>query len=87
MENVDENIVKQLVKVDFHIHSAASIKDKDKVKFNTIENIDLLVDNLIKNQIGMAAISDHNTFSLEMYEKFKSYEGTKLRKVLPAVGI
>lgn len=85
MENANENIVKELVKVDFHIHSVASIKDKDKVKFNTIENIGYLVDNLIKNQISMAAISDHNTFCLEMYEKLKSYEGKKLRKVLPAI--
>lgn len=32
----DNNIVKNLQKVDFHIHSVASVKDGDKVKFNTI---------------------------------------------------
>ena len=38
MENADENIVKELVKVDFHIHSVASIKDKNKVKFNNLSD-------------------------------------------------
>ena len=33
----EDNIVKKLVKVDFHIHSIASVKDMDKVKFNTID--------------------------------------------------
>jgi hypothetical protein len=45
--NKDENIVKKLNKVDFHIHSIASTKDGDKVKFNTIDNINILVNKLM----------------------------------------
>lgn len=85
MENIDNNIVKKIQKVDFHIHSAVSTKDGDKVKFNTIENIDVLISKLRENNINMASITDHNAFSLEMYDKFKSYEGKTLAKVLPGI--
>lgn len=85
MENIDNNIVKKIQKVDFHIHSAVSTKDGDKVKSNTIENIDVLVSKLSENNINMASITDHNAFSLEMYDKFKFYEGKTLAKVLPGI--
>lgn len=85
MTNKDENIVKKLNKVDFHIHSIASTKDGDKVKFNTIDNINILVNKLIENGVSMAAITDHNAFDIDMYNKFKSFEGDKLNKVLPGI--
>ena len=85
MINKDENIVKKLNKVDFHIHSIASTKDGDKVKFNTIDNINILVNKLIENGISMAAITDHNAFDIDMYNKFKTFEGDKLNKVLPGI--
>ena len=85
MKSIDNNIVKKIQKVDFHIHSVISTKDGDKVKFNTIENIDVLISKLKENNIDMASITDHNTFSLEMYNKFKSYEGKTLAKVLPGI--
>lgn len=81
----EDNIVKKLAKVDFHIHSIASVKDMDKVKFNTIDNIQILVDKLIENGINMAAITDHNAFDIDIYNKFKSFEGEKLNKVLPGI--
>lgn len=81
----EDNIVKKLAKVDFHIHSIASEKDMDKVKFNTIDNIQILVDKLIENGINMAAITDHNAFDIDVYNKFKSLEGEKLNKVLPGI--
>lgn len=81
----EDNIVKKLAKVDFHIHSIASEKDMDKVKFNTIDNIQILVDKLIENGINMAAITDHNAFDIDVYNKFKSFEGEKLNKVLPGI--
>lgn len=81
----DNNIVKKLNKVDFHIHSVASTKDGDKVEFNTIDNINVLVNKLIDNGISMAAITDHNAFDIDMYNKFKSFEGNKLNKVLPGI--
>lgn len=85
MSNKEDNIVRKLQKVDFHIHSVASLKDGDKVQFNTIDNIEILVDKLIKNGISMAAITDHNEFDIDIYNKFKSFEGRKLNKILPGV--
>lgn len=54
MKSIDNNIVKKIQKVDFHIHSVISTKDGDKVKFNTIENIDVLISKLKENNIDMA---------------------------------
>ena len=86
MDEFKNCIVKELVKVDFHIHSSASIKkDGEKVEFNTIENVKVLVENLVKNKVSMVAITDHNTFSIDMYNKLKSYEGKQLKKVLPGI--
>lgn len=85
MSNKEDNIVRKLQKVDFHIHSVASLKDGDKVQFNTIDNIEILVDKLIKNGISMAAITDHNEFDIDIYNKFKSFVGGKLNKILPGV--
>ena len=39
---MSNNIVKELAKVDLHIHSAASVKDGEVVSNNTIKNIDKL---------------------------------------------
>lgn len=86
MDEFKNCIVKELVKVDYHIHSSASIKkDGEKVEFNTIENVKVLVENLVKNKVSMVAITDHNTFSIDMYNKLKSYEGKQLKKVLPGI--
>lgn len=65
-----EKIVHTGLKVDFHIHSKFSNhKDGNKVKDNTIENSDVLVSKLVENKIQMAAITDHDYFSFELYEK------------------
>lgn len=86
MAESSDNIVRELVKVDFHIHSYDSIKkDGEKVKFNTLENIEILVDNLVENKVDMVSITDHNFFSLDMYDKLKLYEGKKIKKVLPGI--
>lgn len=81
-----KNIVDKLVKVDFHIHSVASEdKDGSKVEFNTLEHVNVLYEKLVKNEINMAAITDHNAFDYNMYKTLKSYEDNKLNKVLPGI--
>lgn len=81
-------IAKKPVKVDFHIHSSFSItKDnKDIIGQGTIENLHILVSKLNEYGVNMAAITDHDCFSYEMYKAFKSYEGKgSLLKVLPGI--
>ena len=81
-----ENIVKKLVKIDLHIHSIASEKkDGKKVGKNTIDNVEVLMNKIKENGVQMIAITDHNCFNLDMYNKVKSYEGIYLKKVLPGV--
>lgn len=81
-----DNIVKELVKLDLHIHSALSKKkDKEKVANNTIENVDILIEKLQKNKVNMISITDHNAFDMELYNKVKSYEGKKIKKILPGI--
>ena len=82
---MSNNIVKELVKVDLHIHSAASVKDKALVSENTIENIDRLLANLKKEKINMIAITDHNAFEYELYSELKKHEGKEIKKVLPGI--
>lgn len=81
-----KNIVEELVKIDLHIHSVASQKkDKSKVDKNTIENTEVLVNNLKKNKVDMISVTDHNAFDVDIYNKFKSYEGRGVKKVLPGI--
>lgn len=82
---MENSIVKELVKVDFHIHSAASEKDGTLVSENTIENVDKLLNNLVKNKVDMIAITDHNAFDFELYKKIKEHEGNEIKKVLPGI--
>lgn len=82
---MENNIVKELVKVDLHIHSAASVKDGALIFENTIENIDKLLENLKKEEVDMIAITDHNAFDFELYKKLKEHEGNELKKVLPGI--
>lgn len=82
---MEENIVKELLKVDLHIHSAASFKDGSIVSENTKENVDKLMEGLKREKIDIVAVTDHNTFDYELYRKLKKYEGSILKKVLPGV--
>lgn len=80
-------IVEQPLKVDFHIHSVYSkYKDKEITKNSTIENLSLLLDKLKENQIDCIAITDHDVFSIEMYNAVKEWERQGiLKKVFPGV--
>ena len=83
----DSKIALVGLKVDFHIHSIFSKhKDGEIVKNNTIENIPILIKRLEEEQVEMCSISDHDTFSFQMYSELKKFEGQgKLKKVFPAV--
>lgn len=76
------------IKVDFHIHSAASSnKDGALVKDGTVRNINTLFQKLEDNQVNMAAITDHDCFDFEVYDALRrKTDGAKhLQSVLPGV--
>ncbi len=88
----DSKIVTSPVRVDFHIHSAASVRTRDAgneaLARCTSDKIDTLVEKLgnPKLSINMCAITDHDCFDVEMYRALKSKEGHgTLKKVLPGV--
>lgn len=84
----NDRIVLEPTKIDLHIHSAASRhKDGTKVKDGTVENIGVLLEKLEKNEVNMAAITDHDVFSYEIYKalKDKVSNAQYLKRVLPGV--
>mgnify|MGYP000887365262 FL=1 len=84
----NDRIVLEPTKIDLHIHSVASRhKDGAKVKDGTIENIEVLLEKLEENKVNMAAITDHDVFSYEMYAALrdKVSHARYLKRVLPGV--
>lgn len=76
------------LKFDLHIHSAESLKkDGKKVKNNTLSNIPVLVKKLNEQGVNICAITDHDTFSYDMYSTLKQAEldNNSIQKVLPGV--
>ena len=83
-----QKIVKEGLKVDFHIHSfASSFKDRNKVSNNTINNVSILVDKLIENNVNMVAITDHDNFDYALYSELKKEElnNNCIKKIIPGV--
>ena len=82
-------IVKEPIKVDFHIHSIASKWiDGDKVKNSKIENLNILIKKLNDNKINMVSITDHDNFDYDIYHKLKQEEqktSSCIKKVIPGV--
>ena len=81
-------IVEHALKIDLHIHSAASKhKDGNKVSLGTPENLDVLIKGLERYDINMVAITDHDVFDFELYEKLcdKASQSTCIEKVFPGV--
>lgn len=81
-------IVQRPIKIDLHIHSATSAhKDGQKVKDGTVENIDILFGELEKNEVNMAAITDHDAFNYGIYDALRNKvkEARYLQRVLPGV--
>jgi len=62
------------MKFDLHIHSIASrYKEPDGIVDNsTVENVEVLLENLDKNQVGLFSITDHNRFNVKLYTKLDS---------------
>ena len=57
------------------------------MKDGTVENIDVLFERLEKNEVNMAAITDHDAFDYGVYDALRhKVDGARhLRKVLPGV--
>lgn len=88
----DPKIVTRPARVDFHIHSAASVRTRDAgneaLARCTPDRVETLVEKMDdpKLSINMCAITDHDCFDVEMYRALKSKEGHgSLEKVLPGV--
>lgn len=84
-----EKIVRNALKVDFHIHSYASFyKDRNEVNGGTIDNLPILISKLNENCVNMLAITDHDNFDYELYSKLKTEESNNensIKKVLPGI--
>lgn len=81
-------VVSTGLKIDLHIHSAmSSSKDGVKVRNNTLTNIPVLIEKLNDQGVNICAITDHDTFSYEMYSALKQAETTEnsIQKVLPGI--
>lgn len=83
-------IVQESLKIDLHIHSVhSSHKEAEgyEIEYNTKENLGLLLNKLETNKVNIAAITDHNVFSYEMYQELVkiSAESEIVQKVLPGV--
>ncbi len=83
-----EKVVTRPIKVDLHIHSAASShKDGSKVSAGTIDNIPVLVEKLEQFGLNAVSITDHDCFDYELYQALLGYAGVggSLQKVFPGV--
>ena len=80
-------VVSELVKVDLHIHSVYSKKDKKEVENNTLDNIPILFQKLEEQQLNMIAITDHNVFNYNLYKTMcdNISDCKTLKKILPGV--
>lgn len=83
-----EKVVTKPLKVDLHIHSAASKhKDGALVANGTIDNLPVLIEALERDEVNMVAITDHDCFNYEMYSTLRSKvkDSSSLIKVFPGV--
>lgn len=85
---MSSKIVEKPIKIDLHIHSCHShFKEKGQLTNNcTKENLGTLVKQLVKNEVDMVSITDHDVFSYDLYQELKKKEkdGT-FKKILPGV--
>lgn len=83
-----QKVVQKPVKIDLHIHSAASKhKDGSKVSSGTADNLPILVAALNKHGVNMASITDHDCFDYQLFDKLRDYasQENSLDKVLPGI--
>jgi hypothetical protein len=80
-------------KFDLHIHSFASsltkTGDQTIVANSKIQHLPILIEQLIKNDVNVVAITDHNIFDREIYEQLKKQETqpNNIHKVLPGIEV
>ena len=87
-----DKVVLTPTRIDLHIHSAASTLtkdagDKELAQCDSSEGaLSILMEQLELHGINMCAITDHDTFDLNLYQALKAKEGKgTLKKVLPGV--
>ncbi|MDD3106264.1 MAG: hypothetical protein PHP65_00460 [Bacilli bacterium] len=82
------------IKVDLHIHSAASktkTGDETKTKTGIFKNIDVLFKRMNNSGVNVFSFTDHNTFDYDLYSKTRTYiessefPYTNIKKILPGV--
>lgn len=84
-------MLNDIINIDLHIHSIESEYKEEKGYLNnsTIDNIDVLLKKLNENNINLFAITDHNRFDKNLYDKIKTLIGKELYKnilnVLPGI--
>ena len=82
-------VVESGYKLDLHIHSCYSrIKDGKKVAYNTLDNIEVLINKLTENGVQLCSITDHDTFGFDLYNELKKQESNEIStivKVFPGV--
>ena len=68
-------MLSNIIKFDLHIHSIESDYKEPKYKnglsivhSSTKKNIGILLDNLIKNEITLFSITDHNRYNYDLYK-------------------
>jgi len=85
-----KRVVDKPIKIDLHIHSAASTETKDRgnksLEACTVENLPTLLKALDDCKIDVCSITDHDTFDYGLYQELKRHEGEgSLKLVLPGV--
>ena len=66
-------MINEIIKIDLHIHSAASAyKDDSIVKESTVEKVETLLSKLEENEISLFSITDHNRFDYNLYKTIKN---------------
>lgn len=83
-----EKVVSHPLKIDLHIHSAASgHKDGKLVANNTTVNLDRLIAGLERHEVNLAAITDHDCFDYELYTAFRkaAQQSPTLEKIFPGI--
>ena len=82
-----------IINIDLHIHSKASEykEENEIVKNSNIDNIEVLLEKLNKNNINMFAITDHNRFDYKLYAKIretiknKNSKYSSVLEILPGI--